>query len=147
MIGHVAGGLDAGRQRRLAQQIGDQRHQRLFQDRRQQGEAAAMHAAHQHLFGTLAHALADDALDHGKETIAAGQPEHLGAGQPALQNLFQRMATCQQAEQGEALFVGRRCGGSFRLRLQPGALFPIVDMAEVPADRPAIGGAQLRLRP
>ena len=146
MVGHVAGGLDARRQRRLAQQICDQRHQRLFQDRRQQGEAAAMHAAHQHLFRALAHALADDTLDHGEETIAAGQAEHLGAGQPALQNLLQRMAACQQAEQGETLFVGGRCGGPFRLRLQPGAFFAIMDMAEFPADGAAIGGTQSRVR-
>ena len=143
MIGDVGGHAEADRHGGLALDLGDQRGKRLVAHGRQHVEAAAMHAANDHLRDAAPGRLAEQRLQQNDERLGATQPEQLAGRYAGAQDVLERIGARQLGQDLHALGVGRRTARSLGLGREPGPARRVVDMADVPADAAAVGGFQL----
>jgi hypothetical protein len=102
-----------------------------------------MHATDRHLRCSTPGCFVEQRFQQNDESLRATQPEQFAGWDAGVQHILERMCTRQLGEDLHACSVGRRTLRSSAWAVSQVRRVGVVDVADVPADAPAIGGFQL----
>ena len=144
MIGHVRRTGEAVGHGRFAEDFSDQWPQWFAQYGGDHGEAAPVHAADDDLVDAQTRALADDRIEGDQKGFGAAETKQLAAGNALVEAAFEGFGAGEKGQHRDARrIVGTQAFGRFGLRFQPATLLHVVDVAEFPTDRAAIGALEV----